>query len=66
MTASWTPRAVALYERLGFKHEGRKREHYWFDGAYHDQLNMCILDREWKDGCGADKKTPVMTNGFHA
>ncbi|KAK3073612.1 transcription factor that binds to CRE motif [Teratosphaeriaceae sp. CCFEE 6253] len=46
---AWNTRAIALYERLGFVHESRRREHRWFDGAYRDEICMGMLDREWRD-----------------
>jgi RimJ/RimL family protein N-acetyltransferase len=40
-------RAVHLYEKIGFQHEGRWREHEFRHGRYHDMLWMAILRREW-------------------
>lgn len=36
-------RAIALYERLGFRHEGRLRRHLRIDGVDYDTLTMAIL-----------------------
>lgn len=36
-------RAIALYERLGFRHEGRLRDAQFRDGAYVDVLAMALL-----------------------
>ena len=36
-------RAVALYEKYGFAHEGRKRLDTWREGAYTDGLEMARL-----------------------
>jgi RimJ/RimL family protein N-acetyltransferase len=36
------------YERLGFKVEGRFREHVLFDGKYRDTISVAILRDEWK------------------
>ncbi len=44
---SFNERAVRLYERLGFQHEGRQRQDFFLDGVYHDTLNMGILRDEW-------------------
>ena len=41
-------RAIACYERLGFVREGTRREAHWQDGAWVDELDMAILDREWR------------------
>jgi RimJ/RimL family protein N-acetyltransferase len=40
-------RAVHLYERLGFRHEGRWRQCEYRHGRYHDLLWMSILRPEW-------------------
>lgn len=45
-------RAIALYEKLGFEHEGREREKVWKDGAYVDLVKMGILEEEWLSGSG--------------
>ncbi|WPG98472.1 Hypothetical protein R9X50_00126300 [Acrodontium crateriforme] len=44
----WNPRALKLYEKLGFTHECRKREHLWYDGEYWDLIELGMIDREWK------------------
>jgi RimJ/RimL family protein N-acetyltransferase len=41
-------RAIASYEKLGFVQEGRRRESYYTDGKYHDEIPMSILRSEWK------------------
>jgi RimJ/RimL family protein N-acetyltransferase len=35
-------RAIALYEHLGFAHEGRATRDLWVDDAFHDSLLMGI------------------------
>lgn len=40
-------RAVHLYERLGFRHEGRWRQAEFRHGRYHDLLWMSVLREEW-------------------
>ncbi|KAF8650168.1 hypothetical protein AX16_005402 [Volvariella volvacea WC 439] len=44
--------AVALYRKLGFVEEGRRRKVNWFNGEWQDSIVMSILDEEWlaKDG----------------
>ncbi|KAI0310934.1 acyl-CoA N-acyltransferase [Amylostereum chailletii] len=42
------PRAVALYEKLGFKHEGRQRESVWKEGRYVDKIWMGLLKSEYR------------------
>jgi putative acetyltransferase len=39
-------RAIALYERLGFKHEAVKRHALRFDGVYFDAVQMSLLRGE--------------------
>ncbi|KAI1174744.1 putative GNAT family acetyltransferase [Nemania sp. FL0916] len=46
---SFNAGATRLYERLGFKEEGRLRDHLWFAGAWHDGLIYGILEDEWRD-----------------
>jgi diamine N-acetyltransferase len=40
-------RAVHVYEKLGFKHEGRWRQAEFRNGEYQDLLWMGILREEW-------------------
>jgi RimJ/RimL family protein N-acetyltransferase len=44
---TFNPRAVHVYEKIGFKREGLLREVMLYDGTYHDAIIMSILDREW-------------------
>lgn len=46
---SWNEGAVRLYERLGFVHEGRRRDFFWHDGKYHDSVEMSMLEQEWRE-----------------
>ena len=39
--------AIRVYEKAGFVHEGRQREHAWVRGAYEDVVRMGILRSEW-------------------
>ena len=45
---SYNPRAIHVYEKLGFQLEGRYREHLQRDGQRHDMLLYGILSREWE------------------
>ena len=45
---SYNKRAIKLYEKLGFKHEGVNREGNFWNGRFWDSYRMAILDREWK------------------
>lgn len=50
-TSSNNLHSMKLLEKLGFKLDGRLREHYWIDGKKHDQLVYSILKCEWKQSC---------------
>jgi RimJ/RimL family protein N-acetyltransferase len=45
---SYNPRAIKVYKKLGFKKEGIKREHAFWQGKFYNAYQMSILDREWK------------------
>jgi RimJ/RimL family protein N-acetyltransferase len=40
-------RGVHMYEKVGFRHEGRWRQAEFRHGGYHDTLWMSILHDEW-------------------
>lgn len=42
-------RAIRSYEKVGFVHEGRKRQAMYKEGKYIDILIMSILREEWKE-----------------
>lgn len=44
---SFNERAIKLYEKIGFAHEGRLREAIFRDGKWHDIVNMGMLQREY-------------------
>ncbi|HYI14373.1 MAG TPA: GNAT family protein [Thermomicrobiales bacterium] len=46
---AYNTRAITLYERLGFVHEGTHREFLERDGQRHDMLLYGLLRREWED-----------------
>ncbi|KAL1662547.1 acyl-CoA N-acyltransferase [Schizophyllum commune] len=39
--------ALALYKKVGFVEEGRKRKGLWQDGDWVDMIDMGILQEEW-------------------
>jgi RimJ/RimL family protein N-acetyltransferase len=41
-------RAIRLYEKIGFRHEGRWRQAEYRGSSYHDLLWMSILEDEWR------------------
>ncbi|MED1666378.1 GNAT family N-acetyltransferase [Brevibacillus laterosporus] len=44
---SFNKKAIALYERMAFKHEGISREYIFRDGKWSDVFHMGILQREY-------------------
>ncbi|ANS75073.1 hypothetical protein AWM70_11045 [Paenibacillus yonginensis] len=45
---SFNPRALHVYEKIGFKHEGVERDALYQDGKYHDMIRMSMLEHEFK------------------
>ncbi|KAH6621718.1 acyl-CoA N-acyltransferase [Boeremia exigua] len=43
----WNVGAVRLYEKIGFKVEGREREALWHEGRWWDGIEFSILEGEW-------------------
>jgi UDP-4-amino-4,6-dideoxy-N-acetyl-beta-L-altrosamine N-acetyltransferase len=43
------PRAIHIYEKLGFKKEGVMRQENYRDGRYGDTIVMGLLREEWVD-----------------
>ncbi|KAL0580103.1 hypothetical protein V5O48_001879 [Marasmius crinis-equi] len=39
--------AIALYKKIGFVEEGRKRKSTWVGGKWEDFISMGILEDEW-------------------
>lgn len=48
--------AIKLYERLGFVPEGRRRDWMWHEGQYRDMVCFGMLEDEWRELYGKDKK----------
>ncbi|CAJ2513965.1 Uu.00g020840.m01.CDS01 [Anthostomella pinea] len=48
MTASYNERALALYEKLGFKVEGVSREAIYMDRKWYDMVQLGMLEQEWE------------------
>lgn len=44
---AFNPRALRVYERVGFVIEGRRRDAFSFDGERYDDIIMSILRPEW-------------------
>ena len=45
---AFNERAIHVYEKVGFRHEGRLRDALWWDGRPHDALLMAVLATEWE------------------
>jgi diamine N-acetyltransferase len=44
------PVATRIYEKSGFKFEGKYREAIFRDGTYHDYIIMSLLEQEYRNG----------------
>ncbi len=44
----YNPRAIRVYEKVGFRIEGRLRQDVFYDGRYWDTVSMGILREEWE------------------
>ena len=49
-------RAIHVYEKVGFKHEGIFRQAYYKHGSYVDIQLMSVLKHEWLDGLKLKQK----------
>lgn len=49
--------AIAAYEKLGFREEGRMRQAIKRDHAFHDAILMSILRPEWRSSRGYSLRT---------
>jgi RimJ/RimL family protein N-acetyltransferase len=45
---SYNKAAIRLWEKLGFKLEGKKRENVWFQRRWFDTALYSILEQEWE------------------
>lgn len=46
---SFNQRAIACYQKVGFREVGRRQECYYVEGRFYDEIYMDILKSEWKD-----------------
>lgn len=51
----YNARALAMYEKLGFVVEGRRRENHWTRGRFWDDILMGITAEEWWSKHGAPR-----------
>lgn len=45
----WNEQVRSLYDRVGFREEGRRRQCYFRDGRWWDEISMGILEHEWAE-----------------
>lgn len=58
----YNTRALAMYEKLGFVHEGRRRENHWSRGRFWDDILMGVTAREWWEKHGPPQE-PFVAGG---
>lgn len=46
---AYNERAIHVYEKIGFRHEGVQRDALFYNGAFHDSIMMAVLEDEWRD-----------------
>lgn len=44
----FNPRAVHVYEKIGFQREGTQRDTLFYEGAFHSSIMMAILEDDWR------------------
>lgn len=44
----FNPAAIRAYAKAGFVEEGRRRDSFWHDGQWYDEVMMSVLDHEWE------------------
>ncbi|BGP51215.1 hypothetical protein JCM10450v2_007144 [Rhodotorula kratochvilovae] len=45
---SWNKPALRVYEKAGFTIEGRRRDAFWIEGSFHDDIQISILEDEYR------------------
>jgi RimJ/RimL family protein N-acetyltransferase len=45
---AFNERAIRAYRKVGFRVEGRSREAIWRDGRFFDEIQMSVLEQEWR------------------
>lgn len=51
---AFNPRAIHVYEKLGFQREGIERDALYLDGKFHDMITMAMLEDEFRALYGAE------------
>lgn len=41
-------KAIEMYKSLGFEMTGRRKETFWMDRRYHDELIFCMTEDDWE------------------
>jgi RimJ/RimL family protein N-acetyltransferase len=49
---AWNPRARHVYEKVGFVHEGTRRQSLLWEGRWVDAHAMAMLEPEWRERAG--------------
>lgn len=57
-------RAIRSYRKAGFVVEGRSREAIWRDGRYWDEIQMSILESDWRARRQASRSAPATAGGM--
>lgn len=52
---AFNTQAIQMYERVGFKLEGKHRDFIYRDGKHHDLLLMSLLEKEWQNPFNRDE-----------
>lgn len=53
---AFNERAIRSYRKVGFVVEGRSRDAIWRDGRYWDELQMSILEDDWRERRSRDPR----------
>ncbi|KAK2669370.1 hypothetical protein RAB80_014896 [Fusarium oxysporum f. sp. vasinfectum] len=55
-TTNYNPRGVYLYENIGFRLEGRRRDTIWMNRKWYDLIEFGMTEDEWESLRGLDTK----------
>lgn len=57
---AFNERAIRSYRKIGFVEEGRSREAIWRDGSFWDEIQMSMLEQEWRAIRAREPQPPEM------
>lgn len=60
----FNPRAIHVYEKIGFQREGIERDSLYMDGEYHDMILMSMLEDEFRGLYGAKESESCEGTSF--